>query len=132
MTSFRIISNDTLVLFAELQRGIANLPLTVKPAKLKKGVLALGKLAKLFDLPVIVTAVAEDGSPKIMPEIEEGYGKVPTHTRKTADSFLNKTIAETIQKSGRGTILRRCRHRASCAIACVDRSGFGLPDICSS
>jgi nicotinamidase-related amidase len=105
MTSWRILPNDAFVLFADLQTGIADLPLTETPAKLKKGVLALAKLAKLFELPAIVTAVAEDGTTEIMPEIEEAYGNLPTHIRTTADSFLDKTIAETSEKSGRKTIL---------------------------
>ncbi len=106
MSSSRIVASDTLVLFADLQEGIADLPLTVPIAQLKKGVLALAKLAKLFDLPVIVTAVpGADGSAKVMPEIEEGYGKFETHYRSTADSFLNEPIATEIKKSGRKTIL---------------------------
>jgi hypothetical protein len=34
-----------------------------------------------LNLPVIVTAVAEDGSTEMMPEIEESYGNLPTHIR---------------------------------------------------
>ena len=106
MSSSRIIASDTLVLFADLQEGIADLPLTVAPAQLKKGVLALAKLAKLFDIPAIVTAVpGQDGAARILPEIEQGYGKLPTHYRTTADSFLNEPIAAAIKETGRKTIL---------------------------
>ena len=106
MSNSRIVASDTLVLFADLQQGIADLPLTVTMPQLKKSVLALAKLAKLFDLPVIVTAVpGQDGAAKIMSEIEEGYGSVPTHYRSTADSFLNEIIAAAIKATGRNTIL---------------------------
>jgi nicotinamidase-related amidase/predicted ester cyclase len=106
MTTSRIISSETLVLFADLQEGIANLPLTISPARLKKGVRNLAKLAKLFDMPVIVTAVpGPDGKAQIMPEIAEELGPLPTHFRSTADSFLNDPIAERIKSSGRKTIL---------------------------
>ena len=106
MSNSRIVASDTLVLFADLQEGIADLPLTVTLPQLKKSVLALAKLAKLFDLPVFVTAVpGQDGAAKILPEIEEGYGKLPTHYRTTADSFLNPEIAAAVKATGRNTIL---------------------------
>ena len=106
MSNSRIVASDTLVLFADLQEGIADLPLTVTMAQLKKSVLALAKLAKLFELPVFVTAVpGEDGTAKLLPEIEEGYGTLPTHYRSTADSFLNEPIAAAIKATGRNTIL---------------------------
>jgi nicotinamidase-related amidase len=107
MSSSRLLANDTLVLFADLQAGIADLPLTVTPERLKKGVLALAKLANLFEIPVIVTAVGgPQGPPNVIQEIEEGYGsRLPIHLRTTADSFLNEAIVEAIKASGRNTIL---------------------------
>jgi nicotinamidase-related amidase len=106
MSKSRIITSDSIVLFADLQEGIADLPLTTPLPKLKKSVLALAQLAKLFDIPAIVTAVpGQDGTAKILPEIEQGYGKLPTHYRTTADSFLNEAIAKAIENSGRKTIL---------------------------
>jgi nicotinamidase-related amidase len=106
MTSSRIVASDTLVLFADLQEGIADLPLTIGMDRLKKGVRALAKLAKLFDIPAIVTAVpGETGQAVILPEIAEELGPLPTHFRTTADSFLNEEIAAAIQASGRKTIL---------------------------
>lgn len=106
MTSSRIVASDTLVLFADLQEGIADLPLTISMDRLKKGVRALAKLAKLFDIPAIVTAVpGETGQAVILPEIAEELGPLPTYFRTTADSFLNPEIAAAIQASGRKTIL---------------------------
>jgi nicotinamidase-related amidase len=106
MTSSRIVASDTLILFADLQEGIADLKLTITPERLKLGVKSLAQLAKLFDIPVIVTAVpGADGKAKVMPEIGEVLGDVPTHYRSTADSFLNEAIAAAISASGRTTIL---------------------------
>ena len=50
MSSSRIVASDCFILFADLQEGIADLPLTVTPERLKKGVTGLAKLAKLFDI----------------------------------------------------------------------------------
>jgi len=75
-------------------------------AHLKKGVLNLAKLAKLFEIPAIVTGVQTGaGEPKIFEEIEEGMGQLSTYLRTTADSFRNEKIATTIKESGRKTIL---------------------------
>lgn len=107
MSQTKIDVNDTLVLFADLQAGIADLPLTVPNDRLQKGVLALARLAKIFGLPALVTAVAGmDGSPaRLMPEIAQGLGELPIHYRTTADSFENPAIKEAIEKTGRKTIL---------------------------
>jgi hypothetical protein len=101
----KIDPNDCLVLMADLQEGIANLPLTISQAQLRKGVRGLAKLAKLFAMPVIVTAVRQDGEAKILPEIGEELGELPVHYRTTADSFLNETIREAVRDSSRKTIL---------------------------
>jgi len=106
MSASRIVATDCLVLFADLQEGIADLKLTISPELLKKGVRNLAKLAKLFDIPVIVTAVpGADGTAKVMPEISAELGPIDTFFRSTADSFLNDRIAKTIKDSGKKTIL---------------------------
>jgi nicotinamidase-related amidase len=98
---------DCIVLFADLQQGIIELSRTLPVQQLRKGVKGLAKLAKIFGLPVIVSAVAgEDGQPAVItPEIEECYGKYAIHHRTTANSLLNEEILAFIERSGRKTIL---------------------------
>jgi hypothetical protein len=107
MSRSKIEVGDALVLFADLEAGIADLPLTMPYPRLQKGVLALSRLAHLLGLPAIVSAVREqDGSPaKVMPEIAQGLGELPTHHRTTADSFENEEIRKAIEATGRKTIL---------------------------
>ena len=107
MEHSKIEVSDTLVLFADLQAGIADLPLTVPYTRLQKGVLALSRLAHLLGMPAIVSAIqGQDGSPaKIMPEIAQGLGELPVHYRTTADSFENQAIKQAIEATGRKTIL---------------------------
>ncbi len=107
MEHSKIEVSDTLVLFADLQAGIADLPLTVPYTRLQKGVLALSRLAHLLGMPAIVSAIqGQDGSPaKIMPEIAQGLGELPVHYRTTADSFDNQAIKQAIEATGRKTIL---------------------------
>jgi len=103
----QIDPKDCMVLFADLQQGIVELTQTVPLDHLRKAVKGLAKLARIFDLPIIVSAVAaEDGSPaKIITQIEEGYGKYSIHHRTTADSLLNEDIVRVIKESGRRTLL---------------------------
>ena len=103
----RIDPQDTVVLFEDLQAGIVELSKTMPMDRLKKGVLALAKLAKLFDMPAVVSGIAgEDGSPaKVLPEIDDGLGTLPTHHRTTCDSFLNSDICSAIESTGRRTLL---------------------------
>jgi nicotinamidase-related amidase len=103
----RIDPQDCVVLFADLQSGIVELTQTITLDRLQKGVLALSKLTRLFEMPVIVTGVRgqDGGEAKMIPQIAEGTGDLPIHYRTTCDSFLNDGIMSTIQNTGRKTIL---------------------------
>ncbi len=103
----RIDPANCLVLFADLQQGIVELTQTVPLERLRKGVKALAKLAKIFNMPIVVSAVAgEDGkAATIVPDIEAGYGPYSIHHRTTANSLLNDDIAARIQQSGKRTLL---------------------------
>jgi isochorismate hydrolase len=98
---------DAVVLFADLQAGIVELTATNSLERLKKGVHALAKLAKLLQIPAVVTGVrGENGeAAKPIPEIAEGLGELPTIHRTTCDSFLNAEIVSAIKATGRKTLL---------------------------
>jgi hypothetical protein len=103
----RIIPQDTIILFADLQSGIVELTQTNPLDRLKTRALALARLAKLLDLPAIVSGIrGEDGSPaRVISEIAEGLGAFPIHHRTTCDSFLNEEIVSAIKATGRKTLL---------------------------
>jgi nicotinamidase-related amidase len=44
-------------------------------------------------------------APKMIPEIAEGIGEVPTYVRTTCDSFRNDEIVAAIKATGRKTLL---------------------------
>lgn len=103
----RIDPQDTLVLFADLQAGIVELTQTNPLDRLQKAVRALAKLTRVLAMPAVVSGVrGEDGSPaKVIPQIAEGLGELPTHHRTTCDSFLNEEIVSVIRATGRRTLL---------------------------
>ena len=97
---------QTVVLFADLQAGIIELAATNELARLRRAVSALAKLARLFDIPAIVTtAPGRDGAPRVTPEIAATLGKLPFHTRNTTDAFLHAATCDAIVNSGRRTLL---------------------------
>ena len=67
----RIDPADVVILFADLQAGVVELTKTNPIGRLRSAVLALAKLARLFDIPVVVSGVTqEDGSTgKVIPEV---------------------------------------------------------------
>jgi isochorismate hydrolase len=103
----RINPQDTVVLFADLQAGIVELTQTNPLDRLKIRIRALAKLAKLLDIPAIVSGIrGEDGSPaRVVSEIADVLGALPTYHRTTCDSFLNEEILSAIKATGRKTLL---------------------------
>lgn len=103
----RINPKDPVILFADLQAGIVELTQTNPLGRLKTGVRALAKLAKLFDIPVVVSGIrGDDGSPaNVIAEIAGSLGSIPTRHRTTCDSFLNDEIVSEISATARKTLL---------------------------
>jgi nicotinamidase-related amidase len=97
---------DTVIVFADLQAGIIERSATVPLAALRKAVAALAKLARLFEMPVVVTAApGADGPPQITPEIGAVLGAVQTIVRTTTDCFLHAPSRDAILGTGRRTLL---------------------------
>ena len=96
-----------VILFADLQAGIVELTRTLPLNRLKHGVLGLAKLAKIFGMPAVVAGIrGEDGSPaRVIEEIAEPLGPLPTHHRTTCDSFLSEEIVSAIEATKRKTLL---------------------------
>src|SRR5581483_9370986 len=106
-TNSRINPDDAIILFADLQSGIIELTATTTIERLRKGVRSLARLAKLLQIPVIVTGIQGDGGEpaKITPEIAEILGEPPTLHRTTCDAFLNPEIVSAIKATKRKTLL---------------------------
>jgi len=105
--SSRIDPNDAVILFVDLQHGIVELSKTITLDRLKKGVHGLSKLAKIFAIPTIVSAVpGQDGSaPEMIAEIAEGIGEYAVYHRSTADSLRNDAILAAVNATQRQTLL---------------------------
>jgi nicotinamidase-related amidase len=96
---------DTVILFADLQAGIIELGATNEPSRLRRAVAALAKLAKLFEIPAIVTTAPAEGGARVTPEIAAALGQLPQHERTTTDAFTHHATRDAIVKTGRKTLL---------------------------
>jgi nicotinamidase-related amidase len=101
------IASDAILLMADLQGGIADLPLTIPEAQLKTNVAALMKLAAIFEIPLIVTVVpGADGAPSpLMAEVTAGMGEAKPYVRTTPNSMNDAEIRAALEGSGRKTLL---------------------------
>jgi nicotinamidase-related amidase len=97
--------NATVILFADLQAGILERAATNDLPRLRRAVGALAKLARLFDIPVIVTTAPAEGGARVTPEIAAALGELPQHVRTTTDAFTHAETRAAIVKSGRRTLL---------------------------
>jgi len=95
-----------VILFADLQAGIIELATTVEPMRLRRAVSALAKLARLFDIPTIITTAPAKGGPaRVTPEIAATLGELPQYARTTTDAFLHAATRDAITRTGRPTLL---------------------------
>lgn len=68
----RLSIDDAAVLFVDHQAGLLSLVRDIEPSEFKNNVLALGKCAKYFDLPSVMTTSFEKGpNGPMMPELKE-------------------------------------------------------------
>src|SRR6516165_8015843 len=96
---------SAMILFADLQAGIIERGATNELARLRRAVAALAKLARLFEIPAIVTTAPAEGGARVTPEIAEALGELPQHVRTTTDAFTHHATRDAIVKTGRKTLL---------------------------
>jgi nicotinamidase-related amidase len=106
MTYAPLNPENAVILFADLQVGIMAMQSTNDSAALRRATGAVAKLAKIFDIPAVVTTAPMEGEPgQVTPEIAAAVGPLPSHTRTTTDSFTHAATAEAIKSTGRKTLL---------------------------
>ncbi len=96
---------DAVILFADLQAVIVERAATIELERLRRAVGALAKLAKLFDIPVVVTTAPAGGTPEVIPEIAAALGELPLNKRTTTDAFLHGPTLDALLATGRRTLI---------------------------
>jgi nicotinamidase-related amidase len=107
MVNPKLAHTDAVVVFADIQKNIVDLPLTVKPADLLPSVRGLARIAEIFDIPTFALSIPkrDGGEVQIVPEITETRKKVKHLQRTTPDSFENAGIRDALAATGRKTLV---------------------------
>ena len=102
-----IEAEDTLVVMLDHQAGIMQTVQDIDPLTLRTNVLALAEAAKVFELPVVLSASAPEGpNGPIMPELVEVLPDAPYFPRPgQINAWDNRDVREAIEATGRKTII---------------------------
>jgi hypothetical protein len=103
----KLSPDDVVVIFGDLQYGIADLRLTVPTSELLRSAQALARLAEVFDMPTLMLTIPKrgGGSAVVLPDITGARTQYKQIQRSTCDSFLNAEIREAIEATGRKTLV---------------------------
>ena len=106
-SEFPLNPQDTAILLIDFQEGVLELSQTVEADRLRAVAVRLIKLARLFDIPVVVTTALLDRPTGVMPDIAEALGSAAHHVpgRSTANAFTHLPTANEIADLGRSTLL---------------------------
>lgn len=77
----RLDKDQAAVLLVDHQAGLLSLVRDIDPDRFKNNVLALGDLAKYFNLPTILTTSFENGpNGPLVPELKSSIPRCPVHS----------------------------------------------------
>ncbi|MGU0016190.1 isochorismatase family protein [Escherichia coli] len=102
----RLDKNDAAVLLVDHQAGLLSLVRDIEPDKFKNNVLALGDLAKYFNLPTILTTSFETGpNGPLVPELKAQF---PIHLTLLAREILcwdNEDFVKAVKATGKKQLI---------------------------
>jgi hypothetical protein len=112
MSTIPLNPKDTAVLFVETQDAWLPMSRTVEPARLRAAWIWLVKLARLFELPIVLSKASLEGpTARVTPELEKAIGKLDHLMAGPRPRMLSPTVPR--QKRLRGCNARRFLSRAS-------------------
>lgn len=103
----RISKDDAAVLMVDHQAGLISLVQDHSPSEFKNNVLALGAVAKFFELPTILTTSFQDGpNGPIVPELKELFPDAPFFARPgQINAWDNEDFVEAVKATGRRQLI---------------------------
>lgn len=107
MSYERLTADNAAVLFVDHQTGLANGVQTQSPPEFINNVKALVTIAKVYNLPAVITTSAADGpNGPIMPVVEQGLPHAAiVHRPGQINAFDNKDFAAAVKATGRKKLL---------------------------
>lgn len=99
------LSARAVVLIIDHLETVAPLGHTVAANTVDRTAAGLATAAKLFNIPIIISAISMGGAPKLTPALAKALGDATLHIRQTTDSFDDPAIGGAIESTGRRTVL---------------------------
>lgn len=99
----RLDKNDAAVLLVDHQAGLLSLVRDIEPDKFKNNGLALGDLAKYFNLPTILTTSFETGpNGPLVPELKAQFPDTPYIARPgNINAWDNEDFVKAVKATGK-------------------------------
>lgn len=103
----RLSKDDAAVLLVDHQSGLVSLVQDYSPSEFKNNILALGNLAKFFNLPTILTTSFETGpNGPLVPELKEMFPDAPYIPRPgQINAWDNEDFVQAVQNTGRKQLI---------------------------
>ncbi|MFT8717805.1 isochorismate family cysteine hydrolase YcaC [Acetobacter sp.] len=103
----RLNKDEAAVLLIDHQTGLLSLVRDIDPDKFKNNVLALGDLAKYFNLPTILTTSFEQGpNGPIVPELKKLFAAAPFIARPgQINAWDNEDFVKAVKATGRKQLI---------------------------
>jgi nicotinamidase-related amidase len=98
----RISPENSIILFVDHQSGLLSNVRTVEPTLLKNNVLALSALAKVYNLPVILTTSDSSGpNGPLLPELVEAFPENEVINRTLINAWDDESFVAAVKATGR-------------------------------
>lgn len=103
----RLDKNDAAVLLVDHQAGLLSLVRDIEPDRFKNNVLALGDLAKYFNLPTILTTSFETGpNGPLVPELKAQFPESPYIARPgQINAWDNQDFVAAVKATGKRQLI---------------------------
>lgn len=103
----RLDKSQAAVLLVDHQAGLLSLVRDIDPDRFKNNVLALGELAKYFNLPTILTTSFESGpNGPLLPELQAQFPDAPYIARPgQINAWDNADFVQAVQATGRRQLI---------------------------
>lgn len=98
--------DNTAMLLVDYQTGVLQGVQTQDPTTLKNKIVALGNVAKLYDLPVVLTTADEEGPlGPLLPELAELFPDTETIDRSVVNAWDDQRVVDAIEETGRKNLI---------------------------
>ncbi|KAL0577667.1 hypothetical protein V5O48_004315 [Marasmius crinis-equi] len=103
----RLEKNNSVVVLVDQQIGVHEMVRDFEPVEFKNKVLAHAAIAKLFDIPIVITTTTDDGpNGPIIKEISDMYPDTPVIRRPgEVNAWDNEEFREAVRATGKTQII---------------------------